>query len=424
MKYSLLLLVLLVFAGCTKYPPYIPHDYTCDYGGCDTSKLEVVWQKPFTKDSTACGSEKAIFHKNGVLFKDNCGDGTGQKFNFFDGKTGNLIWNWKGYLAAVPSNADVDAIKFNNNFFFTNSKETYSVSLESGKTIWSGITLNSSPFLSVQNNYVYNIRSENLPTLLENSHLLRTRVDKLSWDTVYTQKPIDRFVPRIENPSVWISPQGDEIAIFQSRFYDFTNSKGRIDVVAYNVTQKIEYFRFENIDPYQTGSVNFPYIVGDKAFIPLDYTVLCIDLPNKKILWSKNFLYGQSFLAFQPFIMVNNKLYIKPDDFTMYAVNPDTGDELWKDSDSGAAGKGEMIYYNGVIYFTCSGNGKLYALEEATGKKLWAEPSPNYFKAKYNNFKKFDGANIGESGIAIDTVNNLLYTSDYYFMMCLKLPKK
>ena len=49
---------------------------------------------------------------------------------------------------------------------------------------------------------------------------------------------------------------------------------------------------------------------------------------------------------------------------------------------------------------------------EATGKKLWAEPSPNYFKAKYNNFKKFDGANIGESGIAIDTVNNLFHTSD------------
>jgi len=420
---NMLFLSFILFLGCTKIPPYVPHDYTCDFGGCDTSKIQVVWQKPFRIDTSGCGSEKAIFYKNGVLFKDNCGDGTGQKFNFFDGKTGNLIWTWKEYFSAANSNVGVDAVKFANYIFFTNEKETYSVNLETGKTNWSGITLNSRDFLSAQNNYVYNIRIENLPTFLENSHLLRTKVDKLSWDTVYTEKPIDRFVPRIENPSVWINSEGDEIAIFQTRYYDFTHGVGRIDVVAYNITQKKEYFRFTDIDPNKLGSVNFPYIVGNKAFIPLGFTALCIDLPNKKILWAKNFGDGESLLRFQPFIMANNKLYIKPDGFTMYAVNPDTGVELWKDTDSGAGGKGEMIYYNGVIYFTCSGNGKLYAIEEATGKKLWAEPSPNKFKAIYNNFRRFDSANIGESGIAIDTVNNLLYTSDYYFMMCLKLPK-
>lgn len=413
-----------MFLGCTKTLPYIPHDYSCDFGACDTSKLEVIWQKPFKVDSSGCGSEKPIFYKNGILFKNNCGDGSGQKFNFLDGKTGSLVWSWKDYLTNPPNNVDADGVNFGNNIFFTTTKETYSVNLETGKTNWRDVTLNGRPFLSAQNNYVYNIRQEYLPNFLEYSHLLRTKVDKLKWDTIFSEKPIEKYVPRIENPSIWINPNGDEIAVFQTRYYDFTNSKGRIDVVGYNITQENEYFRFTDVDLSQLGSVNFPYIVGNKAFIPLGYTVLCIDLPNKKVLWSKNFVYGESLLRFQPFIIANNKLYIKPDDFTMYAVNPDTGVELWKDTDSGAGGKGQMIFFNGVIYFTCSGNGKIYAIEEATGKKLWAEPSPNWFKGKYNNFKKFDGANIGESGIAIDTINNLLYTSDYYFMMCLKLPKR
>lgn len=80
----------------------------------------MVWQKPFKKDSTGCGSEKAIFYKNGVLFKDNCGDGTGQKFNFLDGKTGSLVWSWKDYLTTPSNYVDVDALNFRNAFFFTN----------------------------------------------------------------------------------------------------------------------------------------------------------------------------------------------------------------------------------------------------------------------------------------------------------------
>jgi outer membrane protein assembly factor BamB len=83
-----------------------------------------------------------------------------------------------------------------------------------------------------------------------------------------------------------------------------------------------------------------------------------------------------------------------------------------------------MVYYDGLLYYTCSGNGKIYAIEVATGKKIWAEPSPNKFSNNMNGNKKRSGANIGAGGIAINSNLGYLYTSDYYFAMCLKLPKR
>ena len=76
-----------------------------------------------------------------------------------------------------------------------------------------------------------------------------------------------------------------------------------------------------------------------------------------------------------------------------------------------------------MVYYTCDGSNRIIALDPNTGKKIWNEPSPNNFKNKFNGNRVFRNANIGFGGIAIDSMLGYLYTSDFYFVMCLKLPK-
>jgi outer membrane protein assembly factor BamB len=151
-------------------------------------------------------------------------------------------------------------------------------------------------------------------------------------------------------------------------------------------------------------------------------SLFCINKNNGTILWQKNFdKNGETFTSCSPFV-AENILLVKPDDRTLYALDPNTGNQIWLDTDNGS-GAGEMVYHKGLVYYTCDGNGKIYAIEPKTGKKTWAEPSPNNFKNKFNGNRVFSKANIGFGGIAIDSTLEYLYTSDFYFVMCLKLPK-
>ena len=425
-----LFFVLLI--GCKPSDfPYNPTTVPCLSKPCDgdTSILEVVWQKPIASDSSQCGSQAPLFFNGGVIFTKECGSG-GELVSYLNSKTGEKIWSWNNYLYSERNPGIYNGIfQINSSTFFNDDKHSvvYSVNSLNGTTNWktqvdSGSYISSS--LAAQNGYIYNVRDFYLADKLEKSYLMRTKFDSDMWDTVYIQQPIDKFVPDCELPSIWKNSNGDEIALFQVRYYDFTNYKGRIDVLAYNITQKKEYFRFNDIDKSQSGTVNVPYIYGDRAYVPLARTILCLDMITKKILWSKDFNVDQGFFTGRhPFLIANNKLYVKPEDKVLYALNPDTGDQIWVDTDNGYSSSKQMIFYNGIIYYTSNASGKIYAIEESTGKKIWAEPSPNYFKAKYNNFRSFSGANIGYNSLAIDTVSNLLYTEDTYFMMCLKLPK-
>lgn len=73
--------------------------------------------------------------------------------------------------------------------------------------------------------------------------------------------------------------------------------------------------------------------------------------------------------------------------------------------------------FEGVVYLT-SGQGRLCAFDALTGATIWKERSPNYTNPKSSE------ASFSSTGIAIDSVRRLLYTSDEYYIMCVKLPKK
>ena len=418
--------------GCDKndYPVPTPIP-SCLYGACDTSKLNLIWQRPLNSDTSDRSSQMPVIFKDYVVFTGGLADET---MNMLDAKTGNQIWDWKDYLikdnrnnlSGNGSNSKGILLK-NDNLLLNTGNEIYCVNANNGQTVWTNEVPNRTghPHFTIIGDDVYHIHEKIVNKSYISSTLVKRNINNGTWLSVFKQDSIGKYESSLEMPTLWTAPNGHDILVFQARFLNFSDLSGkadRVDVVAYDTKDQQEYFRFENIDNYNHGSTKLPFVLNDKAYIALQQKIVCIDMLTKSILWQKDFGSGGNFSSGQPFMFVENKFFVKPDDRRLYQLDPNTGAEIWVDRDNGS-GCSDMVYHNGLLYYTCSGNGKIYAIEVATGNKIWAEPSPNKFANKMNGNRRRSSANIGAGGVAINPTLGYLYTSDYYFGMCLKLPK-
>ena len=419
--------------GCDKndYPTPAPVPYPCLYGACDTSKLNLIWQRPLNSDTSDRSSQMPVIFKDYVVFTGGLADET---MSMLDAKTGNQIWDWKDYLIKDNNNtlsgngANSKGILLkNDNLLLNTGNEIYCVNANNGQTVWTNEVPSRTghPHFTIIGDDVYHIHEKIVNKSYISSTLVKRNINNGTWLSVFKQDSIGKYESSLEMPTLWTAANGHDILIFQARFINFSDLSGkadRVDVVAYDTKDQQEYFRFENIDNYNHGSTKLPFVLNDKAYIALQQKVVCIDMLTKSILWQKDFGSGGNFSSGQPFMFVENKFFVKPDDRRLYQLDPNTGAEIWVDRDNGS-GCSDMVYHNGLLYYTCSGNGKIYAIEVATGNKIWAEPSPNKFPNKMNGNRRRSSANIGAGGVAINPTLGYLYTSDYYFGMCLKLPK-
>ena len=432
----ILIVAAFAIASCRKpeiIVPIVQPKVNCDFGACDTSKLDLVWQRPLSEDTSEWDSTPPLLFENSVLFTRYAFGEVPDTLKRFNSLTGRLEWTWSDFGMKYPSISSRKIYLTQNKYVFTTWNDVYAVNAInaingqlSGKSIMQNTADGSNrghPFMNVLDNTLYHVheRRENKRTIA--SHLVKSNLEIGKWDTIFTQPIINNLEPHLEMPALWKSPAGDEIVIFQIRYFDFQTYEQKIDVVAYNSTKKEMYFRFEDVDFRKTGSVLFPFVLKNKVYIPLNSNVVCYDLLEKKKLWDKNFGFDGFFTSGQPFLFVENQFFVKPSNRSLYQLDPDTGAEIWVDKNNGS-GNSDMVYDNGVLYFTADGVGKIFALELASKKWLWSEPSPNKFPNKLNGNRRYGNANIGTGGIAIDAKNGYLYTSDFYFAMCLKLPKR
>ncbi len=397
---------------------------------CDTSKLEIVWQKSINFDTTEKISNPPIYFNGNVLFSRSTIEESIDTLKLFDSKMGNIKWRWTDYLTGrKPSLIFGIAPKFlqNNKFLFTTGKDLYCVDANSGKSIWRSQLESNSTNVRIGGieNYVYQVLDQGTRSI-DFSFLVRYDINVGTRDTIYTQPKIDGFEPDISPPTVsWTNKTGDSILFFQIRYWNFSASKGRVDWVAFNLSTKSEEFRLNDIDIGHIGTTVGAIVSDDKIYFCCSYSAICVNKYDGKLLWQKVFdINSETILSTSPFI-AEGKLFIKTDNKTLYALDLVTGAEIWVDKDSGSSCY-DMVYDKGLLYYSCNGNAKIYAIEAATGKIIWAEPSPNKYPNQFNGNRKFgfSGANIGYGGVAIDSINGVLFTSDDFFTMCLKLPKR
>ena len=207
------IVTVFTLVGCHKEYPVTPIINPCLNGACDTSKLEIIWQRPIGIDTTELGSVRPLFWDNKVLFS--------QTFykpdalNCFNSKSGELIWSWADYFQGrqtnIANSTGEATILQQNKILFTTWNDVYCVSAQDGKTLWrtkieSG---EGDPFISGIGNYIYHVHRFKVNNSTEKSHLVRADINIGKWDTIYTQPKIGNFEPHIQPPSVsWRNNRG------------------------------------------------------------------------------------------------------------------------------------------------------------------------------------------------------------------------
>ncbi|NJN28126.1 MAG: PQQ-binding-like beta-propeller repeat protein [Cyclobacteriaceae bacterium] len=134
--------------------------------------------------------------------------------------------------------------------------------------------------------------------------------------------------------------------------------------------------------------------------------MICINLTTGERIWSRSFKEGAPNSIIADGILLSNN-----EDTYLYALDPDTGKELWKEKSSGTSSR--MSYLNGVVYFTGGGDGLLHAVDVATGKHLWKLRSPDLDRNSGAWFKRRVSVIPGENG-----KRGKVITSSYLSAFC------
>jgi outer membrane protein assembly factor BamB len=178
----------------------------------------------------------------------------------------------------------------------------------------------------------------------------------------------------------------------------------------YNLKEKEWIYQKEEI------SLNEDAIAGssleiyeDKIYLTSGKQLVCHDLYTGRRLWSKQF---ENVFFISGFIIADNKIIANNEDTYLYALDPDTGKQLWKTKSSGTSSK--MAYLDGVVYFVGGGDGLLHAVDTETGKHLWRLRSPDLSENNGAWFKRevmvVPPTNEGEKGKVL--------TSSYLSAFC------
>ena len=159
--------------------------------------------------------------------------------------------------------------------------------------------------------------------------------------------------------------------------YDYADAQlgwlGNTYTGLYNYTQRKHVYDKEPLALQVNAYASGPAVVHEgKAYYAPAKSIVCIDVYTGKQLWKRNFPEG---FAFSGYIIADGILLANCEDTYLYALDPETGKELWKEKSSGTSSK--MSHMNGVVYFTGGGDGLLHAIDIETGKHLWRLRSPD-----------------------------------------------
>jgi outer membrane protein assembly factor BamB len=163
-------------------------------------------------------------------------------------------------------------------------------------------------------------------------------------------------------------------------YYQNTPTSGYLSL--YNFTQKRwVYERMPMLSDVklgvesEAGGGNYPNIIGDKVYYAVNMWVGCYELMTGKRVWFQRVTPAS---LFTDLIVAEGKLLANGQNAKLYALDPITGNILWKQRSSGFSSA--LHYQDGVVYYVATNI--LIATRVSNGEVLWALDSPDAYMEK------------------------------------------
>ena len=178
-----------------------------------------------------------------------------------------------------------------------------------------------------------------------------------------------------------------------------TGYRFRLTTCLYNLSKKQWVFeRSPLFDANNGGVAGKPIVFGNNMYVCSGGKSVCFNMLTGDKRWVNNFTDGSevsSFLTSSP-LLADGKIFVQNENLYLYCLDPNTGATIWRQGIFGTCS--QMAYLNGVVYFVCGGDGKLYAIDAANGNKLWAIPSPDVKISSQASFDRYVGLIPPQSG--------------------------
>lgn len=422
MQFNIFLLIFTFFiTACKKdavTSPENPYEEEPCLIDCDTLPvgLKVIWQSPVgVTDTNFHTTNRIIFIDKSFINNKNF-TGPNDILAARDILTGEFLWTWDDIneLADGSSISDID--KISEKIIACAGKDIFVIDAQTGITDWktdAGDTGGRGwPRISIIGDKIYHSHiSEG--TDYETAYLVQADINTPQWDTLFAihKSEQEGYRPGIEPPVLWLDPTGDSILIFKSSEYNFSAIDSRGVLYAFNLEKKEVVWRINDIEGAQRTSP--PVVYQNKIYcFGASQTIQCINAITGEVLWTKIFDSPLEGASFGNSLVLENKLIVKTDGNTIYALDLASGHEIWRTENAGATPTA-LQYYNGNVYYSSIGDSKIFGVNVQTGQVILEEQTPN--KAAYPN------AEFTWSGLRIDTNTGYLYTADGHFAMCIDL---
>ena len=328
-----------------------------------------------------------------------------------DLSTGEVKWTFSSPEELEDGSSISDIKLYEDKIVISSWSHILVVGSQTGNLIWkSSVEIENSDTagetqISVHNGYIYHSHTDRVVNG-DDLYYVRSPIDAPQWDTLFSVHKSDYtgFSPYGTSPS-FVDLNGQTSGIFLTRLYNFSTHHSKEIYYSYN-------FELDSVVWTSQGAGGTPVVVEDKIYTFSRTHIQCFDAYSGELIWDQQLANSLEDAFGGNLIVVENQLVVKTDWHTIYSLNLETGDINWRTENAGTTPT-LLQYYNGNVYYSTIGNGKLYGVNVQSGEVILEERSPN---EKFN-----PNATFTWSGVRIDQETGYLYTTDGVFAMCIDL---
>ena len=390
----------------------------------------IISLKPLWQSSTNDGSgarfmiAQTAFYDNGILVsgKQNNTDA----LMMLDVNSGDKKWVFQDFLSSISSYSLDFPVVMKNNFICNEYYFNMNLDMSTGKTVWKNSFFDYS-YDRLNNLFNGTIYCGNRGI----NNLGKKPVGAYKLD-MQTGTPEFILPVKIDTTNVLVGTgHSDDVSCVYPFVYNLdtlisivvtdppiSGYRFRLTTSLYNLSKRVWVYERAPLSNGSNGGVNNkPVVSGNNMYVCSGVGFTGFDMLTGNIKWSTNFTgtdSPSSFLTSSPLI-ADNKIFIQNENLYLYCLDPKSGIQLWRQGIFGTCS--QMTYLNGVVYFVCGGDGKLYAIDAANGNKLWAIPSPDLKISSGASFDRYVGLvppQNGQKGKIVVTTGLNAYCYEAY----------
>ena len=292
---------------------------------------------------------------------------------------GSILWKWSGYIN--PYDIDIRTIyATNNKLVWQSGPRTYCINLDNGKLNWTA-KYEKPQFFIESGNESECFLIQNHPSdsdIFPGIEILNIDNGNRNEKIIppfknYTNQNVINEYGSIYGAQSYFRNNDENLIISYAEPNNYYNSKGFLGL--FNRKSKLWKYTLLLNDKKVAGELK---IYNEKIYFVIGDAIQCRSVWSGDSVWHKdfkgNFVYGG-------YMIDHGTLYCAAEGDGYYALDAETGAIKWK-GERAPGTSSRMVVLNGVLYYINGGDGRLWALDAATGKTLWRLKSPDGYSFK------------------------------------------